>query len=258
MPRSVIRGGKTGRRLAMLLEEMTTVEVEEALKSCQSVIIPFGVMEAHGPHLPLCVDTLQAYDAAKRAAALTPVFVAAPVPYGYCRSLAGHPGTIGITAATLRSLAFDIMQSLYATGVRNFILYSGHASAMHNTSLEEAAERLISVGPEANVAVVVEYDVVLKRAAGLYETARDQHAGEVETSRVLTIRPDLVRTDRLPEESYRDSARPILVRDVRRYWPTSVEGAPRLAAVEKGEKIGRVLGQYLAELVKRMEQFKPH
>ena len=83
----------------MILEEMTTVEVEAALKTCRSVFIPFGVMEAHGPHLPLSTDTIQAYDAGKRAAQLVPLLVAPPIPYGYCRSLGGHDGTISISAA---------------------------------------------------------------------------------------------------------------------------------------------------------------
>jgi creatinine amidohydrolase len=242
----------------MLLEEMTTAEVEASLKTCQSVIVPFGVMEAHGPHLPLATDTLQAYDAAKRAAKLTPVFVAAPISYGVCRSLAGHPGTIGISGDALRMLTFDVLQSMYAAGFRNFILYSGHASAMQIAAMEEAAERTTAACPQVNVAVVLEYDVILNRGANLFETPRDQHAGEIETSRLLTIRPDLVHTDRLPEETYRDSARPILVRDVRRYWPTSTEGAPRKATVKKGERLGALVGEYLAELVKKMEQFPPH
>jgi creatinine amidohydrolase len=242
----------------MLLEQMTTVEVEAALKTCQSVIIPFGVMEAHGPHLPLATDTLQAYDAARRAAELTPVFVAAPVPYGICRSLAGHPGTIGISGDALRLLTFDILQSMIAAGFRNFILYSGHASAMQIAAMEEAAERTITVNPQANIAIVLEYDVIQKHGGGLYDTPRDLHAGEIETSRLLTICPELVRTDRLPEETYRESARPILVRDVRRYWPSSTEGAPRKATVEKGERLGELVGKYLAELVKKMEQFPPH
>jgi creatinine amidohydrolase len=242
----------------MLLEEMTTAEVGTALRDCQTVIIPFGVMEAHGPHLPLSTDTLQAYDAGKRAAKLTKVFVAAPINYGICRSLAGHPGTIGITGETLRGLVADVLASMYESGFRNFILYSGHASALQIAAMEEASERTLRICPEANIAIVLEYDVLLKRAQGVFETPRDQHAGEIETSRLLTIRPDLVRTDRLPEETYRESSRPILVRDVRRYWPTSTEGAPRKATVEKGEKLGQIAAEYLAELVERMEKFKPH
>jgi creatinine amidohydrolase len=206
----------------------------------------------------LATDTLQAYDAARRAATLTPVFVAAPVAYGICRSLAGHPGTIGITGETLRGLTFDVIHSMYATGFRNFILYSGHASALQLAAMEEAAERALAECPQANIAIVMEYEVIAKRGADLYETPRDQHAGEIEASRVLTIRPDLVRTELLPEEAYRASARPILVRDVRRYWPGSTEGAPRKATVEKGERLGALLGQYLADLVRKMEQFEPH
>jgi len=242
----------------MLLEEMTTTEVEAALADCQTVIVPFGVMEAHGPHLPLATDTLQAYDAGKRAARLTPVFVAAPVPYGICRSLAGHPGTIGVSGDTLRGLVVDILTSMYESGFRNFILYSGHASALQISAMEEASERVLRTCPEANVAIVLEYDVLAKRAPGVFETPRDMHAGEIETSRLLTICPHLVRADRLPAEQYRESAKPILVRDVRRYWPGSVEGAPQKASAEKGEKLGQIVAEYLADLVERMKSFAPH
>lgn len=242
----------------MLLEEMTTDEVAAGLKKTRSVIIPFGVLEAHGPHLPLSTDTIQAYDAAKRAAQLIDVFVAAPVPYGICRSLAGHPGTIGITGDTVRGLTRDIVQSMYELGFRNFILYSGHASALQLVAMEEAAEGLLRSCPESNIAIVLEYDIIKKQMAGLIETPGDMHAGEIETSRILTARPDLVKSDRLPEESYRDSTRPLLVRDVKRYWPSSVEGAPRKASVKKGEKLGQIVADYLVELIKRMEQFTPH
>jgi creatinine amidohydrolase len=242
----------------MILEEMTTVEVEAALKTCKTVIIPYGVMEAHGPHLPLSTDTIQAYDAAKRAAKLVPVFVAAAIPYGVCRSLAGHQGTIGVSGDTVRGLTRDIVQSMYEMGWRNFILYSGHASALQLVAMEEAAEGVLRTCPLANIAIVLEYDVIKKRMAGIVETPADMHAGEIETSRLMTCRPDLVRTDKLPEESYRESPKPILVRDVKRYWLSSVEGAPRKASTDKGEKLGQIAAEYLAELVKRMNAFEPH
>lgn len=242
----------------MLLEEMTTTEVEGELPTCVSVIIPFGVMEAHGAHLPLATDTLQAYDAAKRAAEQTRVFVAAPVAYGMCRSAAGHPGTIGISGDTLRGLTHDILISLYTTGLRNFILYSGHASTMQTAAMEEASEQVMQKCPQANIAIVLEYNVIRERGADVYEVAADLHAGEIETSRIMTIRPDLVREELLPEETYRESTRPILVRDTRRHWESSTDGAPRRASAKKGEQLGQVVGQYLAELVKKMNEFRPH
>jgi creatinine amidohydrolase len=45
---------------------------------------------------------------------------------------------------------------------------------------------------------------------------------------------------------------------VKRYWPSSVLGAPRKATAEKGERLGAIVAEYLAELVKRMEAFEPH
>ena len=242
----------------MLLEEMTTEEVAAGLKKTQAVIIPYGVLEAHGPHLPLSTDTIQAYDAASRAAELTPVFVAAPVPYGVCRSLAGHPGTIGVSCETVRAITRDIVQSMYDQGFRHFILYSGHASALQLVAMEEASEQLLRTCPQANIAIVLEFDVIKKQMPGLIETPGDMHAGEIETSRILTARPELVRTDRLPAESYREAPKPLLARDVKRYWPSSVEGAPRKASVEKGVKLGQIVGEYLAELVQRMERTEPH
>ncbi|HEX6963485.1 MAG TPA: creatininase family protein, partial [Lacipirellula sp.] len=166
----------------MLLEEMTTEEVAAGLKRTHTVIIPYGVLEAHGPHLPLSTDTIQAYDAAKRAADLVDVFVAAPVPYGVCRSLAGHPGTIGVTGETVRGLTRDIVQSMYELGFRNFILYSGHASALQLVAMEEAAEGLLRTCLESNIAIVLEYDVIKKQMPGIVETPGDMHAGEIETS----------------------------------------------------------------------------
>jgi creatinine amidohydrolase len=242
----------------MILEEMTTDEVEAALATCRSVVIPFGVMEAHGPHLPLSTDTIQAYDAAKRAAKLTRVFVAPPVPYGYCRSLAGHPGTISVSAETMRRLAADILRSMYAQGFRNFILYSGHASTLQMAALEEGADGILADCADANVAIILEYDVLLKRAGKLVETPGDMHAGEIETSRMMAARPGLVRQEKLPEPSGRESARPILVRDLRRYWPSSVLGASRKASAEKGEQLAQIAAEYLAEVVKKLEAFNPH
>jgi creatinine amidohydrolase len=242
----------------MILEEMTTDEVRAALESCRTVIIPFGVMEAHGPHLPLSTDTVQAYDAARRAARQTAVFVAPPAPYGVCRSLAGHAGTIGVSGETMRRLTRDLLQSMYEAGWRNFILYSGHASALQMAALEEAAEGALKSCPEANIAIVLEYDILLKHSAGLIETPGDMHAGEIETSRILAARPELVRTELLPEASGRQSPKPLLARDMHRYWPSSVLGAPRKASVEKGERLGQIAADYLVELVARMNSTTPH
>ncbi len=240
----------------MLMETMTTTEVESALESCQTVIIPFGVMEAHGPHLPLATDTIQAHDAAVRASQLVPVFVAASVNYGMCRSASGHPGTIGITGDTLRSLTFDIVASLYEQGFKNFILFSGHASTKQLCAMEEAGEQFIDQVTDANVAIVSDYDIT--KRAEFIETPGDIHAGEIETSRILFIDSSLVRSDRFPAAEKRQHPKPILVRDQKRYWPGTVEGNPAPATPDKGKQLCELVAQHLANLVKQLSEFTPH
>jgi creatinine amidohydrolase len=208
--------------------------------------------------LPLSTDTLQARDAGIRASKLTPLFVAAAIPYGICRSLAGHPGTVSVSGETIRSLTFDLLQSFYGMGLRNFILYSGHASTAQMAAIEEAAERALGACPRANIAIVLEYDIIRPHLGKLYDTPGDLHAGEIEASRILAVRPDLVRTERSPEPSDRQTARPLLVRDNYRYWQSAVAGAPQKATAEKGERMGQFVAEYLAELVRRLERTEPH
>ena len=240
----------------MILEHLTTNETEQALETTQTVIVPFGVLEAHGPHMPLATDTIQAYDGAIRASELVPVFVAAPVHYGMCRSASGHPGTIGISGDTFRRLVYDIVCSLHHTGMRNVILYSGHASSKQLGAISEAGERAIDEIPDLNVAVVCDYDI-LKNATCI-EADGDIHAGELETSRMMYVRPELVKKDKFPPAEKRQFPNPILVRDCRRYWPGTVEGDPVLSSAEKGEQLSRMVATYLADLVRKIEAFAPH
>ena len=87
----------------MLMSQLTMPEFEAALAKTTTVIIPFGSVEEHGPHLPLGTDTCHAVAVAERAARLYPVLVAPSVPYGLCRSTSEHPGTLSISGKYLES-----------------------------------------------------------------------------------------------------------------------------------------------------------
>jgi creatinine amidohydrolase len=240
----------------MIMELMTTAEVEQAIKDCQTVIVPYGVLEAHGTHLPLATDIIQACDAARRAAELVSVFVAPSVNYGMCRSAGCHPGTISIRGDTLRSLTGDVICSLYTMGMRNIILYSGHASTRQLLAMEEAGEKMLEQFSDLNVAVACEYEAV--RNNDFIETPGDIHAGEMETSRMLFIAGPHVHRDQIPPAEKRTTPSPMLVRDCRRYWPGTVDGDPTKATRAKGEQLTRMAAEYLANLVRRMEEFDPH
>jgi creatinine amidohydrolase len=235
----------------MLIEEMTMPEFEEGLKICRTAYIPFGSVEEHGSHLPLSTDTIEAYQVGKRAAERIPLFVAPPVHYGSCRSTARHPGTVSISTGTLKALLKDIVRSLHAQGMRNFVVLTGHAGGSHRMALQDAGEELIAEIAEINMAVVTEFDLAKEAGAHLIETAGDTHAGEIETSRIMHSHPHLVKGTGITE--YPSFPTGILVRDKRSFWPGGVWGDPTKASAEKGRILESIVADKVVELVKALE-----
>lgn len=235
----------------MIIEDMTMPEFEAGLEKTRTVLIPFGSVEEHGPHLPLSTDTLEACEVARKAAALLPLFVAPPVHYGNCRSTSCHPGTISISTTTLKLLFKDIVRSLYAHGLRRFVALSGHAGGAHCMALQEAGEELLVEFADCQVAVVTEFVLAREEGRGLIETAGDAHAGEIETSRILHSHPHLVKGS-APREFPAFPAG-ILVRDKRRHWPGGVWGDPGKATAQKGALLEELVVRKLVELVRALE-----
>lgn len=227
-------------------------EFEAGLAETRIVLIPFGSVEEHGPHLPLSTDTFEAYQVCIKAAELKPLFVAPPIHYGNCRSSSCHPGTISITTTTLKSLFIDIVKSLREHGLRTFIAISGHAGGAHGMALQEAGEELIARYDDISIAVVTEFLLARDRGKDLIETPGDCHAGEIETSRIMHSHPQLVKGS-APAE-YPSFPPGILVRDKRRYWPGGVWGDPGKASAEKGARIEAVVVEGLLDLIRSIEE----
>ncbi|GLI38909.1 creatininase family protein [Geobacter hydrogenophilus] len=238
----------------MIIETMTMIEFEEGLTRTRTVFVPFGSVEEHGSHLPLSTDTIQAYEVGKKAALQIPLFVAPPIHYGSCRSTSCHPGTISITTATLKSLMKDIVRSLYAQGMRNFIILTGHAGGSHRMALQDAGEELLPEIPDIRIAVVTEYELASREGKGIIETEGDAHAGEIETSRILHTHPHLVKG--AGEREFPSFPMGILVRNKRKYWPNGVWGDPTKATAEKGKRLEELVAKKIVELVAALEQFQ--
>jgi len=237
----------------MIMEEMTMTEFEKGLEKTRTVIIPIGTVEEHGPHLPLATDTIQAMELAKQVSQRMNVFIAPPLHYGFCRSTRCHPGTIGISAGALRIMIRDIVKSLHLHGFRSFMMLSGHAGELHMAALNEVGEELLEEIPGISIAVLSEMDLFLDKGV-LVETEDDIHAGEIETSMMLYIRPELVK-GRASKE-YPTFPKPILVRDKRKYWPGGVWGDPSKASRDKGEKMINLAVNKVVDLIKKLESYQ--
>jgi creatinine amidohydrolase len=237
----------------VIIEEMTMPEFEAGLAQTRIVLIPFGSVEQHGPHLPLSTDTFEAYQVCLKAAERRPLFVAPPVHYGNCRSTSCHPGTISISTTTLKSLFKDIVQSLRNHGLKTFVAVSGHAGGAHCMALQEAGEELIANFNDISVAVVTEFLLARDLGKNIIETAGDCHAGEIETSRIMHSHPALVKGSAAAE--YPTFPAGILVRDKRRHWPGGVWGDPGKASAAKGAHIEELVVDGLLNLVRNIEEY---
>ncbi|MFH2013343.1 MAG: creatininase family protein [Pseudomonadota bacterium] len=238
----------------MIIQEMTMAEFEEGLKRTKTVIVPVGTTEEHGSHLPLATDMIHVYEMVKEAARKVDVFVAPPVFFGLCRSTSQHPGTINISGDTFRSLVKEVIISLYTHKMKNFIIISGHAGGTHMSSLTEVGELLLNELPEINIAVVSLFDLIEKECLDIIETEGDGHAGELETSLILYLKPHLVKG--LGESSYPQMPHYFLVRDKRKYWPTGVWGDPEKATAEKGKRIFNMAVNKIINLKEEFEKFQ--
>jgi creatinine amidohydrolase len=237
----------------LLLDELTTPEFEAVLARTRSVFIPVGSVEQHGPHLPLETDTRIARELCRLAGEKCDALVAPALPFGLCRSTSTHPGTLSISQETVKAVVFEVCMSLAGWGLRNFVIFSGHAGGTHMAALVDAGERLIRQ-PGLKVAVLSVLDLLGADAGGLLETPGDAHAGEAETSAMLSIAPELVKGSAAAE--WPSFPSPILVRDKRRYWPGGVWGDPGKAGAEKGRKLMEFGAARLADLMRRLENFE--
>lgn len=233
-----------------LLEEMSWPEIEAGLRQTQTIILPIGATEEHGPHLPIFTDTIQAIEAAREAARMRDIFLAPPVHYGICRSTRGFPGTITLEYDALKGFIHDILISFYDSGFRNVLILTGHAGGQHISALKGACQQAVKEC-DFRVSLVSLFDLIDNNAV---ETPGDGHSGEIETSLMLHIRKDLVKGK--PEKHFPESPRFLVLNDVRHLMGNGVMGDPSKASVEKGKKFFEMAVSGVLEALDEMESYK--
>ncbi|UCE90998.1 MAG: creatininase family protein [Methanobacteriota archaeon] len=227
-------------------DQMTSPQLAEYVSGAHLVILPFGSIEEHGSHLPLGTDSFQCESIVKRVAAAFGALVLPPIRYGECRTTRRFPGTISLRSETVRAIAEDVMMELARNGVVNVLVLSGHAGSGHMAAIKLGAQGAVERDSRLKVMVLSDCDIAYE-LAGEEFPANDGHAGQVETSRMLAIRPDLVGDDRPVGES-----RPpkfMILKDPERYIPTGVMGDPRGASEDKGRRIDDYVVGKLCEMI---------
>lgn len=232
------------------------------------VIIPVGVVEEHGPHLPLGLDTFAAEAYAEEAArhleeAGYTVVLAPAVSYGVARIAGDFPGTLSLEPETLRALITDIGRSLAKNGYKRQVVLNGHGESCHTKALDEAARTLVNEGTARVVCVGFTNDAATTRACcrdGIEHLSnsprpdREGHAGEKETSVALYSFPGFVDQDAMatlePNFDYDVDA---LRSEKESYWNLSggrgYFGSPAAATAGTGRSLVSVRGGNIARVI---------
>ena len=182
---------------ARIMEFMTVDEVRDGLLETRTVLVPMGVIEQHGYHLPLNTDVCNCYEISKRVSAETGCFAAPPINYSF--SGGELPGTFNIHPATLALYLNDILKSLVVMGFKNIFVTLGHAGTENRVATESAVDMFMRLNPEVK-------DVCFGGAPIMWFSQKyrqmaiadkDFHAGWSETSRIMYWFPELVRQDKM-------------------------------------------------------------
>lgn len=254
------------------LPEMSWSEVEEILKDTRIVLIPCGTIEAHGPHLPLNSDNVQAdYMCrlmAKKLAEDGIKAVTGPVMcFGNNPEKLSFPGTIHFNPGLVQTIMEEICLNLYHHGFDRFAFVMGHGG---NAAIQELAAQEVGVktGGKAK-AISLNWLQVTKEVYPkvLKSKKREGHGGEGETSRVMVHHPKLVRKEAMVAHYLEEmpaadevpySRSPAYgggvggpFRDFRDVTPYGHYGDPSLATVETGHALYDAICNWMCRVVKR-------
>ncbi len=239
------------------LDELSTKEAAQAAQDRRVVIFPVGSVEEHGEHLPLCTDSTQPEYIALEVAKKTGCLVAPPFRYGICNATRNFPGTITIQFDTLYKIAHDILSELIRNGFNRIVILSGHAGNSHMVALRLAAQDIViksdEAGKEEKVRIMVLSDFdFAEELTPKYADKNDGHAGTLETSRMMAIKPELIKAK--GEPSVWQMPRFEIVAHPENYFPSGVNGDPTAASAEKGQKINKYIIEQMEKIVKNLKE----
>jgi creatinine amidohydrolase len=231
------------------LETLTWPEV--ATRAADTLlVVPLGSTEQHGPHLPLGTDSVVAnYLAYQLALQRRDILVAPLLPYGSSGEHKDFPGTLSMGAEALQLVLVELVRS--ASLFRGAVLISGHGG--NAESLLAAQERLAAEGRKT----VVWWPRARGVMAGGKGETWDSHAGRIETSIMLALALELVRTDQMEagcKEPLVNIWREMRLFGVKSVSPNGVLGDPVGSSAGEGK---RILASMLADLMSTVAELWP-
>ena len=192
-------------KLSVHWEELTADDFRHAIQQSQGTcLLPFGILEKHGAHLPLGTDLLNVRYAALHAAEQEFAVVFPEYYFGQIFEAQHEPGTIAYSTHLQLELLQETTDEMARNGCKTVIIVNGHGGNENllpffaQTQLEKPRDYVVYVQP------LVES---VPGGPALKSKILNWHAGEAETAKMMIAHPDLVHLDRAASESGADQAR---------------------------------------------------
>jgi creatinine amidohydrolase len=189
------------QNLPVKWEELTAEDFRTALQQSRGTcLLPFGIIEKHGPQLPLGTDLINVRYVSEHAAAEEYAIIFPPYFYGQIFEAKHQPGTLAYSAKLQLDLLQETTDEMARNGCKKILIINGHGG--NNNLLPFFAQAQLAVPHDYVVYVFSRNSYPAGRPA--LQTKVDAHAGESETAHTMISRPDLVHLDRAGRESGAD------------------------------------------------------
>lgn len=225
-------------KLSVKWEELTADDFHQAIVKAQGTcLLPFGILEKHGPHLPLGTDLLNVRYVVEHAAEQEYAVIFPQYYAGQIFEAKHQPGTIAYSPELQLMLLQETTDEMARNGCKKVVIVNGHGGNEHLLPYFAQAQ----LYKPHDYVVYVQWGHEATRKVAAEKTGPDWHAGESETSNVLVTHPDLVHMDRAKDESGADQKRDNLPSTVYTgiWWyarfPNHYSGDGSAATKEQGE-----------------------
>jgi creatinine amidohydrolase len=240
----------TAQELPSRWDELTASDWPKAQeKAAYTCILPIGILEKHGPHVPLGSDLIQVREWSARAAKREYVVIFPDYFYGQIYEARHQPGAFALPSRVVWDLLDATCEEIARNGFKKIVIVNGHGGNPQllrffiQSQLERRRDYVVYFyDPKPDPAFTEKVSKLRKS-----DPAGDAHAGERETSTLLYLRPDLVQMDRAAQESGEDLKRlplPDLYTAIGWYssFPNHYAGEGAKATRELGEALneGRI------------------
>jgi creatinine amidohydrolase len=250
------------QELPVRWDELVASDWKKALEASKGTcLLPIGILEKHGPHVPIGSDLFHATYISREVAKREYVVVFPEYFYGQIYEAKYGEGTFALPPTLISELLQATLDEIARNGFKKILIYSTHGGNPHwlrffiQSQLDKKRDYVVYYyDPQPDQAFLEQYTKIRKTPM-----EGDEHAGERETSSMLAIRPDLVKMDRAKDQDGSDQKR---LADMPNLWtatswyarfPNHYAGEGAAASVEEGKMLVEHSVSALAKAVRNVK-----